>query len=96
MICTCSAAIILTLTRYDAKPQPEFPFRLTLNALIQLITTIATLSVSTAVLGALSQVSWLIYKNQSRPLLDFDVHQTASHGGIGSLRLLAYLGFSLK
>jgi Protein of unknown function (DUF3176) len=84
------------LSRFDRQPQPEFASQLTLNALVQLITTAGTLLVSMALSAALSQIAWLVYYSNDRPLLDFEMHQRASPGGIGSLLLLYYLKFSLR
>jgi hypothetical protein len=52
--------------------------------------------VSTSVAGALGQLAWLLYKGQYRPLLDFEMHQKAGHGAIGSLMLLFHLKFSWR
>ncbi len=81
---------------YNGKLQPNFAFNITINALVQFITTIGTRLVSFSVASAVGQLAWLAFKDKSRSLMDFELYHQASHGGFGPFQLLLHLKFSLK
>jgi hypothetical protein len=86
------AGVIVVLTLFDGKLQPEFSLGVTLNVLIEFITSIAKLSFMISIVSSLGQLKWLWFKADAQPLTDFQLHEDATGGGLGSLRLL----FSLK
>lgn len=86
------AGIIAVLTLFDGKLQPEFSLGVTLNVLIEFITSIAKFSFMISIVSSLGQLKWLWFKADAQPLTDFQLHEDATGGGLGSLRLL----FSLK
>ncbi|KAK1750941.1 hypothetical protein QBC47DRAFT_435543 [Echria macrotheca] len=82
------AAIIAVLAYYDNKPLPAWPTGITLNALIAVLTTIATASMSVPLSSGLSQLKWIRFKTGRAPLADMEYFDDASRGALGALSLL--------
>jgi hypothetical protein len=78
----------ILLVWVNGKPQPNLPIHLTVNSLVELITSIAKFALAVPIVSGLGQLKWRWYKAKPRPLTDFQLHENASHGGLGSLRLL--------
>jgi Protein of unknown function (DUF3176) len=79
---------------YDGKPEPELPLSVTLNALLQLLITVAQFLFVMPVAQSLGQLKWLWFLPRSRPLSDFEAFESAVRGGVGSVKLLVTLGRS--
>jgi Protein of unknown function (DUF3176) len=86
-------AIVIILKEFDGKAQPEFAFKITLNALVQFIATAGTAAISSFALSTLGQLAWLSFKDCALPLGYLDLHRKVV--GIASLALLFRLRFSL-
>jgi hypothetical protein len=86
----CIAIIIILLAVYDGKQQPELQWGITLNALIALITTVMKAALLTPVMEGMSQMKWVVFAKQSRPLMDLNIHDSASRGGFSALTLMWY------
>jgi hypothetical protein len=82
------AGDIIILIRVDGKPQPKFSLGLTINALVELITSIAKLFLAVPIVSGLGQLKWLWFNANAQPLTDFQLYEDASRGGLGSIRLL--------
>lgn len=80
-------AIVATIYPYDGHPMPQWPYRLSINTLIAIYTTIlkATMLIITA--EGLSQLKWAWF-SRPRPLQDLTRYDMASRGPWGALRLL--------
>jgi hypothetical protein len=83
------AAIIGVLARYNGRALPEWPYDITLNALIALLATIANATMSVSISSGLSQSKWIRFKNSARPLSDIESFDEASRGSWGAIKLLA-------
>lgn len=83
-------AIVITLQLHDGKTLPEWPFDLTLNALISIFATIGEISLMMPVTACISQLKWLSF-TRKRSLQDFEAFDDASRGRMGSLKLLIKL-----
>lgn len=77
------------LARFNGQALPEWPYYITLNALIALLATITTASMSVSVNNGLSQLKWIRFKGSPAPLADMEVFDEASRGTWGALGLLA-------
>ena len=84
---TLTIGLIGILWIYQDQSVPQWPYRITLNAVISLLSTLARASLLIPVVQALSQLKWLWF-NKQRPLSDFDAFDDASRGAWGSLKLL--------
>lgn len=82
------AAVIGVLAHYNGKSMPDWPTGMTLNTLIAILTAIANAVLATPLQQGLSQLKWINFKRESRPLTDMDAFDDASRGFWGSIRLL--------
>lgn len=67
----CLTTIIIVLAVFNNKPQPEMRWVITLNALIALITTVMKGASLTPLMEGMSQLKWLVFPRETRPLMDF-------------------------
>ncbi|KAI2614861.1 hypothetical protein GGR54DRAFT_321220 [Hypoxylon sp. NC1633] len=81
-------AMMGVLAWYNERALPEWPYYITLNALIALLATIATASMSVSLQNGLSQLKWIRFKDAQAPLADMEVFDEASRGTWGALKLL--------
>jgi Protein of unknown function (DUF3176) len=82
------AAVVGVLVHYNGKPLPSWPTGMTLNTLIALLTAIANAGLASPLQQGLSQLKWINFKRESRPLTDMEAFDDASRGIWGSIRLL--------
>jgi len=87
---TC-AAVIIVLTSFDGRPLPNWPYNVTLNSFLALLTTIAKAGLMIPITEALSQLKWVWFAQKRRPLVDFQTFDEASRGLIGGFKLLGTL-----
>lgn len=80
------AAVVIVLENYKDEPLPDWPFGITLNALISILATIAQMAMMKPVIECLSQLKWLWFVRR-RNLLHFQALEDASRGPAGSLML---------
>lgn len=64
---------------------------ITLNALIALITTVMKGASLTPLMEGMSQLKWLAFARETRPLMDFNVYDGASRGGLNALTLFWHM-----
>ena len=81
-------AIMGVLARFNGQALPEWPYYITLNALIALLATVTTATMSLSLNNGLSQLKWVRFKKDRAPLTDMEVFDEASRGTWGALRLL--------
>ena len=78
----------LLLRTYDAKPIFSW-YGVNLNAIISILSTASKATLAFSVDEAISQWKWILFGQQSRPLMDFERIDSASRGTLGSLSLIA-------
>lgn len=82
------ASIIAVLAAYDRRPLPSWPYDITLNALIAVLTTIANAAMAVPLSSGLGQVKWERFKTGYAPLTDLEYLDDASRGALGAFNLL--------
>lgn len=85
------ASIIALLARYEGKPLPSWPYEITLNALIAVLTTVANAAMTVPLSSGLGQLKWDRMKNGYAPLADMEVLDEASRGAWGAINMLRRL-----
>lgn len=88
-----SVAIIIILHAYDNQPLSKLPHSIMLNSLLALFTTVAEVGLILPISEALSQSKWIWFKEDGRPLSEFEIFDQASRGPIGGIKLLSTLKF---
>lgn len=81
-------AIIGVLIFLKNKPTPTWPFGLTLNAYISVLSKVASAALLLPVSEALGQLKWLWFQGSSKKMWDFELFDNASRGPWGSFLLL--------
>ncbi|KAL9083806.1 MAG: hypothetical protein Q9165_008365 [Trypethelium subeluteriae] len=81
--------IIALLAHFDGQALPNWPYDITLNALIALMATIVNAGLALPLQSGLSQLKWIAFKSARRPLVDFETFDEASRGFWGAFKLLA-------
>ena len=82
------ASIIGVIARFNGRALPEWPYQITLNALIALLATVANATMSITLSSGISQSKWIHFKKANKPLSDVEVFDEASRGSWGALNLL--------
>ncbi|KAJ9150436.1 DUF3176 domain-containing protein [Pleurostoma richardsiae] len=85
------ASIIAVLAYYDGRPLPEWPWSITINALIAVLTTIANTGMAVPLSNGLGQLKWDRFKTGYAPLTDMEDLDDASRGALGAINLLRKL-----
>ncbi|KAE8385910.1 hypothetical protein BDV23DRAFT_164216 [Aspergillus alliaceus] len=81
------AAIIVVLYMYDGKSIPDWPYGITLNAVISLLTTLMKAAMAFPITEALSQLKWSWF-SRGNQLSDLALLDAASRGAIGAVLVL--------
>jgi len=82
------SAIVGVLCYLHDKPTPSWPFGLTLNAYISVLSKVASAALLLPVSEALGQLKWLWFQGGSKKMWDFEIFDNASRGPWGSFLLL--------
>lgn len=82
------AVMLYFLRKYDQKPKSDWPFSLTVNAFLQIFTTMLRGAILMPVAQSISQLKYTWFTSSSRSLEDFGTFDDASRGIWGSLRLI--------
>lgn len=85
------ASIIAVLAYFDNKPLPGWPYKITLNAVIAVLTTVANAAMAVSLSSGLGQLEWERFKSGSAPVTDMEVLDDASRGALGAVNLLRKL-----
>ncbi|PYH89369.1 hypothetical protein BO71DRAFT_389806 [Aspergillus ellipticus CBS 707.79] len=80
-------AIIVVLYNYDNAPMPDWPYGITLNALISLLVTIMKAAMVFPITEGLSQLKWSWF-NESNKLSDLSLLDAASRGAVSATFVL--------
>lgn len=73
-------SIIIILATYEDRPLTDWTFNIQINSLISTLTTIGKTAMLVAVAESISQLKWLHFYQQSRPLDRFQDFDDASRG----------------
>lgn len=85
------ASIIALLVRHNGRPLPSWPYEITLNALIAVLTTIANAAMAFPLSSGLGQLKWERMRKGYAPLADMEVLDEASRGAWGAINMLRRL-----
>ncbi|KAJ5925190.1 hypothetical protein N7454_007829 [Penicillium verhagenii] len=80
-------AIIVVLWYFDGKPMPEWPYGITLNALVSVLSTVMKASMAFVVAEGLAQLKWSWFRGGNK-LSDLALLDAGSRGAMGSLLVL--------
>ncbi|KAL4899348.1 hypothetical protein BDW74DRAFT_189438 [Aspergillus multicolor] len=81
------AAIIGVLYYYDGRPMPEWPYGITLNALVSVFSTVMKASMAFILTESLAQLKWSWFRDGNK-LSDLALLDAASRGVIGAFVVL--------
>ncbi|KAG9521981.1 hypothetical protein KCV07_g3395, partial [Aureobasidium melanogenum] len=91
LACTLSVsalvAIVITLAVHDGRPLPEWPFNISVNALVSVFGVILKTSMMLPVSESISQLKWTWFR-KPHPLGHFTDFDSASRGPWGCLKVL--------
>lgn len=78
------AAIIIVLWYFNGRPMPDWPYGITLNALVSVFSTIMKASMAFVVAECLAQLKWSWFRGGNK-LSDLALLDAASRGPMGAL-----------
>ncbi|KAJ5599273.1 hypothetical protein N7450_000340 [Penicillium hetheringtonii] len=81
------AAIIAVLFKYDGQPMPNWPYGITLNALVSVLSTIMKATMAFVLTECLAQLKWSWFHSGNK-LSDLAVLDAASRGIAGAMFVL--------
>ncbi|KAJ0414715.1 hypothetical protein BJY00DRAFT_320801 [Aspergillus carlsbadensis] len=93
----CFVAIICVLAVFNGKPQPQFAYGFTLNAIISILATASKSSLIYVIGECIGQLKWIwFYQGEKKQLHNMQIFDNASRGPLGSLfMMLQHKGRSL-
>lgn len=80
-------AIIVVLFKYDGRPMPDWPYGITLNALISVLSTVMKATMAFVLAESLAQLKWSWFRGGNK-LSDLALLDAASRGAMGALIVL--------
>ena len=81
-------AMVGVLAHFDGRRMPNWPTGITLNTLIAVLAAIANAGIASPLQQDLSQLKWITFQREPRPLVDMEHFDDASRGVFGSAKLL--------
>lgn len=81
------AGIIVVLYVFDGQSTPDWPYGITLNALISVLVTVMKAAMAFPITEALSQLKWSWF-NEGNKLSDLALLDAASRGAVGAVVVL--------
>jgi hypothetical protein len=81
-------AMVGLIVRYDGQNASDWPYAVTLNAFVAVLSLAAKACVMFAVCASLSQWKWILYAGRGHVLIDFERIDSASRGPLGSAAIL--------
>ncbi|KAM3552718.1 hypothetical protein ARSEF4850_007249 [Beauveria asiatica] len=82
------ASIVIILNVYDGRQRDEWTPRLSINAVISILSTIFKASLALPLTEGISQLKWLLFAQQPRALSELDIYDKASRGAWGSAMMI--------
>ena len=89
-------ADVIILDLADGQPPTKITHHVTINSLIQFITSVAKFAFMVPIVSVLGQLKWLWFKDDARSLTDFQLHDGAGSGGLGSVKFSLTLRMLFK
>lgn len=80
-------AIIVVLFKYDGQPMPDWPYGITLNALVSVLSTVMKATMAFVLTECLAQLKWSWFHSGNK-LSDLAVLDAASRGVAGAIFVL--------
>lgn len=80
-------AIIAVLFYYDGRPMPEWPYGITLNALVSVLSTVMKATMAFILTESLAQLKWSWFRDGNK-LSDLALLDAASRGVMGAFVVL--------
>jgi hypothetical protein len=77
------------LVRFNGRTLPNWPYHITLNSLMSVLSTVAKVAMLVPIADGLGQLKWVWFHGVRNPLVDMELFDGASRGGpVGTLKLL--------
>jgi hypothetical protein len=83
------ASIIGVLAHFNGRTLPAWPYSITLNTIIALLTALANGTLAVPLSNGISQMKWDHFKKDRPFLTDLDLFDQASRGPLGAFKLIA-------
>ncbi|KAM0304046.1 hypothetical protein ACHAO8_011474 [Botrytis cinerea] len=87
--------IVIIFIRMDNKPLTDWPFSISINAIVSILTTICSAAMMHNVSSFISQLKWLHFKKKQNRLCNLEHFDGASRGPYGSIILLYRVRWNL-
>jgi len=81
-------SILGVLAKFNGNALPEWPYYITLNALIALLAAVTTAAMNISLQNSMSQLKWIHFKESRARLSDMEAFDEASRGTWGAIKLL--------
>ncbi|KAI1263529.1 hypothetical protein F5Y18DRAFT_418194 [Xylariaceae sp. FL1019] len=85
-------AILGVLARFNGHALPDWPYYITLNALIAVLAAVATANITVGLQSSMSQLKWIRFTESRAPVIEMEAFDEASRGVWGAIKLLARAG----
>ncbi|KAI0423063.1 hypothetical protein F5X98DRAFT_369078 [Xylaria grammica] len=81
-------SILGILARFNGHSLPEWPYYITLNALIAVLAAVTTAAMNISLQNSMSQLKWIRFKESRTRLSEMEAFDEASRGTWGAIKLL--------
>ncbi|KAI0432039.1 hypothetical protein F5Y09DRAFT_354396 [Xylaria sp. FL1042] len=81
-------SIMGVLVQFNGRALPEWPYYITLNALIAVLAAVTTAAMNISLQNSMSQLKWIRFKESQTRLSDMEAFDEASRGTWGAIKLL--------
>lgn len=81
-------AVIGILAHFSDRTLPQWPYSITLNTIIALLTALANGTLAVPLSNGISQLKWDRFKKDRTLLTDLDLFDSASRGPLGAFKLI--------
>ena len=88
LVIAAAVASFVTLYPYQGQPLPDWPYSITIGALLSTYSVVLRLAAAYLIGEGLAQLKWRWFDAGSRPLHDFVLHDDATRGPFGAATLL--------
>lgn len=87
--------IIAIFCTMNNRPLDDWPLKISLNAVISILTTACSAAMMHSVSASISQLKWLHFKTRPRRLFNLEAFDEASRGPYGSVKFLLSVKWNL-
>ncbi|KAI1366694.1 hypothetical protein F5Y08DRAFT_124522 [Xylaria arbuscula] len=81
-------SIIGILAKFNGHALPEWPYYITLNALIAVLAAVTAAAMNISLQNSMSQLKWIRFKETRTRLSDMEAYDEASRGTWGAIKLM--------